>query len=715
MTIRTNRVKITYNIDAIKRDFFFIRLKRDKKGKWWGAQELDRLIGGEYKAVAVGYAAYAYAMFERKTNNVYNLLQKIRKDPGFSDVAAIEVEPEAVYSDNDDCICEITLARLLVNSLAASRSRFAEFHFANLTGALLIVPSLAENKLKDVIDVAEISLDVINGVKNECLLNVSIGTYRKKISVLTEFKHSQGDRKSELKKVLERPEYLYHNGTSTLKRWLPVANGQKVDSKKCYIKAGIPGKRTHVNFLDFGGVGIFERSRAGILHLVLTNIQSYLSDYMTVELSAPSIDHTVDLSTTILKRPTQLQRQLDGQSVHIVDLVNTDDSQSLVEELKESLSPYFAGKGLVSSGKREKREALNLRVIHDADYYKKVGKKDEYRPSADDIQRQHLTVESVENISDPIAKTLIKELLIKRDIGEKKIKLFDWSRLEAQKPWLFATYNEKQEPLITFIKIAPDGSFEFIEIDGTSLFGYQEFQHYMDLIADAREGEWKSKMRFEGLVASDEGDINLIFQTQEISLPDLVQIREIIEEVEQDLPEDKSSGSALAELIQDFIAGAEVDATSKLASFVEELKTAGNQTLSKTAFRRLLNEHLGKNSAVAGQLRRYLLEHHNIRLSFPKHKESLHDLFDATLNIKYFGESETEAFYFVGTRDDSVQFSFKDACHIRRIVAVSGSKLIFKRILPTMDVDFVRTGQSTVIPFPFKYIREYEKFGSGKG
>ncbi|MBJ7297178.1 MAG: hypothetical protein JHC73_12860 [Dolichospermum sp.] len=79
------------------------------------------------------------------------------------------------------------------------------------------------------------------------------------------------------------------------------------------------------------------------------------------------------------------------------------------------------------------------------------------------------------------------------------------------------------------------------------------------------------------------------------------------------------------------------------------------------------------------------------------------------MNIKYFKETETEAYYFVGQRDIK-DYSFKDACYFRKIVAVNGSKLIFKELLPTMDVDFVRTGQSTVIPFPFKYIREYLNF-----
>jgi hypothetical protein len=61
----------------------------------------------------------------------------------------------------------------------------------------------------------------------------------------------------------------------------------------------------------------------------------------------------------------------------------------------------------------------------------------------------------------------------------------------------------------------------------------------------------------------------------------------------------------------------------------------------------------------------------------------------------------------VGDRKKNVQYSFQRACHLRKVVPVNGSQLIFHDILPTLNVDFVRTGQSTVLPFPFKYIREY--------
>jgi hypothetical protein len=180
------------------------------------------------------------------------------------------------------------------------------------------------------------------------------------------------------------------------------------------------------------------------------------------------------------------------------------------------------------------------------------------------------------------------------------------------------------------------------------------------------------------------------------------------------LPEGKRTGNELALIVEQCFAEAAEVENDKVVSLIEELRLSGVQELSKTDLRIKLNTHLGKNTKIAKQLRSNLYNKHRIRLSFPKKKDSLNTLFDASLNIKYFGETDSEACYFVGDRRENVQFSFKDACHLRKVVAVDGSKLIFKELLPTMNVDFVRTGQSTVVPFPFKYLREYMKFEENK-
>lgn len=723
MSILTNRLKVNFHIDAIERDFVFIRFKRDKNGKWWGTEELDRIIGEDYKAMSVGYAQYAYAMFDKKSNDTYALLQKLRTDPKFATVSAIEVKPQAVYTGNDECICEVTLARLLINSLGSSRSRFKHLHFSNLTGALLKVPPL-KDKLYDAISVAEITLGRDERQTNEFLLKVSVVSYRKKVSILKEYKGT-----AQLKKILKRPEYAFHSGTETLRRWLP-SDGKETDPTKSYIQCAKQGKKLHTNFLEFESIEKFEKSRAGILFQVFNSIQEYLFEYMSVNFSTLEIDRSIELKNTLLKSPKQLYSKLDAQAIHIVDRVNDEDSTNLVITLKEFILPYITDEKLITVGKRDKENTLNFRIIHDAEFYEKSGQKDEYLPSTDKFQRQHLTIESTKNVSKPIVKTIIKEQLIKRDISSRTLNLFDWAKLQLKGIWTFAAWDEDTDHVI-FMEIQPNGNFEFYEINGQDiLLPWQKFDKYRKFMTEGSSGDKIETL--EGLVISDAGDINQIFITDEISIPDLSKIEAILKELETELPEDKLSGDELADLVEEFLQEASDLNLEKFESFSSELRKIGNQPISKRDFKRLIAQYLGTTKKVGDKdidvsstseaigFRDYLLDKHQIRLKFPQDNQSKEDLFDASLNIKYFGETEKEAYYLVGDRRDNVQLHFKDACHLRKIVAVddpnavNGSKLIFRQLLETMDVDFVRTGQSTVIPFPFKYIREYKKFGHTK-
>lgn len=63
--------------------------------------------------------------------------------------------------------------------------------------------------------------------------------------------------------------------------------------------------------------------------------------------------------------------------------------------------------------------------------------------------------------------------------------------------------------------------------------------------------------------------------------------------------------------------------------------------------------------------------------------------------------------YFVGAVGYTMRLSVQSAANIRKVIPVNGSELFFDRLLPLMEVLFVRNNQLTVLPFPFKYLREY--------
>ena len=54
-----------------------------------------------------------------------------------------------------------------------------------------------------------------------------------------------------------------------------------------------------------------------------------------------------------------------------------------------------------------------------------------------------------------------------------------------------------------------------------------------------------------------------------------------------------------------------------------------------------------------------------------------------------------------------MKYSIERASVIREVQSVENSLLVFDKVLPLMGVEFVRYGMLTVMPFPFKCLREY--------
>lgn len=94
-------------------------------------------------------------------------------------------------------------------------------------------------------------------------------------------------------------------------------------------------------------------------------------------------------------------------------------------------------------------------------------------------------------------------------------------------------------------------------------------------------------------------------------------------------------------------------------------------------------------------------------------KEDLIKYFSGCLDI-YYKNSENFFLYSSGQIGSGMNTSIPKASHIRKIIPYKETPLFFQNYLETMNVTFVRNGQLTVIPFPFKYLREYAKNFSGR-
>ena len=84
------------------------------------------------------------------------------------------------------------------------------------------------------------------------------------------------------------------------------------------------------------------------------------------------------------------------------------------------------------------------------------------------------------------------------------------------------------------------------------------------------------------------------------------------------------------------------------------------------------------------------------------------ELLTSCLDIKCF-EQSGDTFYFVGEIGEGMRNSITHSANVRQIVKYKDAPDFFEQLLPLMSVSFVKNGQLTVLPFPYKYLREYIK------
>lgn len=88
-------------------------------------------------------------------------------------------------------------------------------------------------------------------------------------------------------------------------------------------------------------------------------------------------------------------------------------------------------------------------------------------------------------------------------------------------------------------------------------------------------------------------------------------------------------------------------------------------------------------------------------------KEKREELLNSVIDIRKF-EQDNNIYYFVGIIGAGMKPTIRNAANIRKIVPYGDSPNMFDKLLPLMNVTFIRNEQLTVVPFPFKYLREYE-------
>ncbi|MDO4290332.1 MAG: hypothetical protein Q4C41_03765 [Eggerthellaceae bacterium] len=88
-------------------------------------------------------------------------------------------------------------------------------------------------------------------------------------------------------------------------------------------------------------------------------------------------------------------------------------------------------------------------------------------------------------------------------------------------------------------------------------------------------------------------------------------------------------------------------------------------------------------------------------------REAIDGYLRESTDVSYAPIDERSGYYYAGVVGGGMQTKVPTAAVIRRTETLRGSGPVLPRILPLMDVDFVKTKALTVVPFPLKHLREW--------
>ena len=319
--------------------------------------------------------------------------------------------------------------------------------------------------------------------------------------------------------------------------------------------------------------------------------------------------------------------------------------------------------------------------------------RDPHQESMEDYVVQHITVENFKHQSSAAVYNILKELVIKKDIATGKITLVDWSQYGYKADWLFGVVVDGT---YYFMTIHPDGSFK-IEALKRNFFTMTEYDKYMDYFGlnEENKNDYRGVI---GLVKDAEGNINLIKDTNMYSMPDYTAMGDVLKNVAS---EGRFPGKDVVTWLR-----LVMDTTDKI-KVLAELDIVIPHIDVNAEYTKANVMGLFKGITTKKEVVRYVFENTGIMLyAYLRGEEERREYLSGNIDINYFDYDDTHAKYSVGEIGNGMKYTIERASVVREIQAVEGSKLIFKKVLPLMGVEFVRYGMLTVVPFPFKYLRE---------
>ena len=692
----TNRINVTYNMENIDNDFDVFRVEKANKD-YYKYNILDLAVY-EFKAAAVQwtYGATALVLFRKGEVTEQQFKEHIKK--AYKDVKIQKID----LFDSDQCEKNFyfqnrLLAQLLINSMRTPKHE--AFRYNNLTGKLFYHDPSWVHKEKATGKVNFIRfLEIV--INPGMYLNLEHKTFKKY------------DRESS-------GLYVIDSKTGEFRKKL------KTDTNVITYKEGsLPHNHFRVDNFDITDYAHFSKSKMGVMEQFLRDVKDTLSNYISIDIVERDDAQEFAISNLEKKGISECEygEMLRKKGVVIVDENESERSKDIAAKLQDELGKYYQVKAVVGD---LSEDAYNIRIIHDGEYYAENEMHDLHGDNLKGYIVQHITEEAEHFTntkgSSPDIKKIVQELIIKGDVRERMISIYDWERLDSGKNWTFVlrkkrktTFSEKTEHMNHVnkkafyyfeyyrLKIDCNGKMEFDTFCDDNQEENEEWSkicYAYDFVEDKHRGV---QNQAEGLIYSDIDNIHAILLTREKTLPNISALRNTLMETDA---KEKVSKELLLEAIGDF----EIENIDSKDCICEWRNKVSEETemISKKALKKILNMRTG----IASKFNRFLHEKYGVWIDGELRKGEFEAIYQIgnLLNIKYeYNENDYldghTFVYYVGAK--SKKLSYPNACCIRKVITL-GEKLEYEEVLPLMAVEFVRNSQYTVLPFPFKYLREY--------
>ena len=660
--ITTNELKVTFDYEAIQKNYRVYQLETSEKFIKSGAAFLDLAEDSFVRSIVFASGKKFYLMTNAKDVEKRMVFQAVQKYEGSEHLSIKELNAENMDKH--------ILLQLFFNSL--SNPEQDAYAYNNLTGKLLCYNSAWQKKDSDG-NMIQLDCIEVKVTKEMCL---QLSAHR--MTAL-----SQKNRmKFGKRKIHDYPQYeiAYHH--HTLKR----VSKEKLNDPTNLIQKPIGNEKSTITFFDSRDYKAFACSKNGVLYNFMNLVKKQFSEYLSIEFVTYENPKILSVKKAELKLSKgMVQQQLLKAGINVIDEVQNSTSESFLLGLCQELQSRIPGVEC-SIGKRLSKRKVNIRYIHEKDYY---GEDDPYQASTEEVVVQHITEENFQHDVNTSVETILKELVIKHDLKQGKISLIDWGKYEYDSDRIFGIEIDEA---YNFMKIHPDGTFS-VEKMQYDLFNASEYNRYMDCFSV--DGS------VEGLVKDAAGNINLIKKTNMYTLPEMKEIEDALKRASETA---EFSGEEWTRLLR--IAVLKTDNQTVIDKLEEIISTlqAQKQYDKKDIFKLLKGNKIKKFVIDS------IFEDEGILLfAYLRNKEKREKYFSGVIDINYFQHTDTSARFCVGVIGEGMKPKLERASVIREVQAEDDSKLIFEDLLPLMGVDFVKLGMLTVIPFPFKYLREYAR------